>query len=116
MSTGLLASTVTPGNTAPLVSRTVPVILLCAKVTFGRSTKSINAKKPAHAKVAGLILDFIYFSPVSSPKSSHGPAVISLQELSAICGECCVANAGHDLLTHGHGFAIECSTMTPRVE
>ena len=30
MRTGLLASTVTPGSTAPLVSRTIPLNALCA--------------------------------------------------------------------------------------
>src|SRR5688572_6291111 len=38
MSTGLLASTVTPGSTAPDVSFTVPVIVACANAMVGMST------------------------------------------------------------------------------
>jgi hypothetical protein len=40
MSTGLLASTVTPGSTAPDVSFTVPVIDACANAMVGMSTAS----------------------------------------------------------------------------
>ena len=40
MSTGLLASTVTPGSTAPDVSFTVPVIVACANAMVGTSTAS----------------------------------------------------------------------------
>ena len=47
MSTGLLASTVTPGSTAPLVSRTMPLKALCALAAAGRQqeqTKTVNPK------------------------------------------------------------------------
>src|SRR5258708_4420614 len=116
MSTGLLASTVTPGNTAPLVSRTVPVILLCAEATFGRRTKSSSAKKLAHTKVAGLILDFIDFPPVSSFISRSSPPTPAGQmgyhtdrELSstvptnAVCdANCAAAGIAHDRRANAH--------------
>ena len=37
---GLLASTVTPGRTAPEVSRTVPVMVACAYASVGSRTKA----------------------------------------------------------------------------
>src|SRR6186713_230897 len=37
MSAGLAASTVTPGSTAPDVSRTTPVMLLCAEAEADRT-------------------------------------------------------------------------------
>src|SRR4051812_2332321 len=43
MSTGLAASTVTPGSTAPLTSRTTPEIALCACAAAGRSTRHPTA-------------------------------------------------------------------------
>jgi gag-polyprotein putative aspartyl protease len=39
------------------------------------------------------------------------PAVITMQRNSGAGGECCIANAGHDLLKHGQGF-VNLSTMT----
>jgi hypothetical protein len=51
MSAGLEASTVTPGRTAPLVSRTVPeMALACAQVTTG-SMKIANTLAQATAVV-----------------------------------------------------------------
>jgi predicted aspartyl protease len=40
------------------------------------------------------------------------PAVITMQRNSVAGGECCVANAGHDLLKQGQGFVLNLSTMT----
>jgi hypothetical protein len=40
------------------------------------------------------------------------PAYVTLQRIALIGGECCVGNAGHDLLTQGQGFTIDFSTMT----
>jgi predicted aspartyl protease len=40
------------------------------------------------------------------------PAVITMQRNSGAGGECCIANAGHDLLKHGQGFVLDLSTMT----
>jgi hypothetical protein len=48
MRTGLAASTVTPGNTAPLVSRTVPAIPLCASTTCGTSTATSTTNPLTH--------------------------------------------------------------------
>src|SRR5688572_5776129 len=39
MRTGLAASTVTPGSTAPDASRTTPVMAACAKTAEGRSNR-----------------------------------------------------------------------------
>ena len=40
MSTGLATSTVTPGMMAPLVSRTRPVMALCAEATEGARNRT----------------------------------------------------------------------------
>ena len=40
------------------------------------------------------------------------PAVITMQRNSGAGGECCIANAGNDLLKHGEGFVLNLSTMT----
>ena len=40
------------------------------------------------------------------------PVSITLQRLDGLGGECCVGNAGHDLLVQGRGFAIDFSRMT----
>ena len=40
------------------------------------------------------------------------PATITLQRLAMMGGECCIGNAGHDLLIQGGGFAIDFSGMT----
>jgi hypothetical protein len=44
--TGLLASTDTPGSTAPLVSRTIPLIALCALATVGASRRTDATNPP----------------------------------------------------------------------
>src|SRR5262245_25036424 len=46
MSTGLAASTVTPGSTAPEVSLTVPVIDACAKASEG--SRAVQTRTTAH--------------------------------------------------------------------
>jgi predicted aspartyl protease len=40
------------------------------------------------------------------------PAVVTMQRNSGAGGECCVANAGLDLLKQGAGFVLDLSTMT----
>jgi hypothetical protein len=40
------------------------------------------------------------------------PAVITMQRNGTAGGECCIANAGHDLLKQGQGFVLNLSTMT----
>jgi len=40
------------------------------------------------------------------------PAVITMQRNGTAGGECCIANAGHDLLKQGQGFVLDLSTMT----
>ena len=40
------------------------------------------------------------------------PAVVTMQRNSGAGGECCVANAGHDLLKQGQGFVLDLSRMT----
>ena len=44
------------------------------------------------------------------------PASVTLQRLEAIGGDCCVGNAGHDLLLQGRGFSIDFSRMTLTVD
>src|SRR5262245_66601436 len=44
MRTGLLASTVTPGRTAPLESRAMPLMALCARAAAGAITKRQTVK------------------------------------------------------------------------
>jgi predicted aspartyl protease len=40
------------------------------------------------------------------------PAQVTLQRIGLIGGDCCVANAGQDLLKQGQGFSIDFATMT----
>jgi hypothetical protein len=40
------------------------------------------------------------------------PAVVTMQRNSGGGGECCIANAGHDLLKQGQGFTLDLSAMT----
>jgi predicted aspartyl protease len=44
------------------------------------------------------------------------PAQITLQRIAAIGGECCIGNAGRDLLMQGRSFTIDLSTMTLRLQ
>ena len=53
---GLLASTVTPGRTAPLVSLTTPAITLCAAAPPG---SAITSAQPTAVTNAILMLDII---------------------------------------------------------
>src|SRR5439155_5209013 len=46
ISTGLLASTVTPGRTAPVVSFTTPAIALCACAARGRIRQTTTRTRP----------------------------------------------------------------------
>jgi hypothetical protein len=43
------------------------------------------------------------------------PATITIQRVGTIGGECCVGNAGQDLLTQAAGFTIDFSAMTLRL-
>lgn len=43
------------------------------------------------------------------------PATITLQRIGAIGGECCVGNAGQDLLKQAAGLTIDLSAMTLRL-
>jgi hypothetical protein len=40
------------------------------------------------------------------------PATVTRQRLAILGGECCIGNAGHDLLVQGEGFAINFARMT----
>jgi hypothetical protein len=44
------------------------------------------------------------------------PAHVTLQRIAAIGGECCIGNAGLDLLTQGQTLSIDFSTMTLRLQ
>jgi len=57
MSAGLLASTVTPGITAPLESFTTPAIpLVCAKAVPGTATTTANATPPLRSPSCAYVL------------------------------------------------------------
>src|SRR5262245_44192879 len=52
MSAGLVASTVTPGSTAPEASLTVPAMTACAAAVAGRSAKQTQiARDPARTRI-----------------------------------------------------------------
>jgi predicted aspartyl protease len=44
------------------------------------------------------------------------PASVTLQRIGILGGECCVGNAGHDLLVQTRAFSIDFSTMTLQLE
>jgi predicted aspartyl protease len=49
---------------------------------------------------------------IASKRLLLRPAVVTMQRNSVGGGECCVANAGHDLLKQGQGFTLDLSRMT----
>jgi predicted aspartyl protease len=44
------------------------------------------------------------------------PANVTLQRIAGMGGECCIGNAGHDLLTQGLSFSIDFAAMTLLIE
>jgi hypothetical protein len=40
------------------------------------------------------------------------PALVTMQRNSGAGGDCCIGNAGHDLLKQGRGFVLNLATMT----
>ena len=52
---------------------------------------------------------------IGSSRLPLRPAVITMQQNSVAGGECCIANAGHDLLKQGQGFLLNLATMTLQV-
>ena len=53
---------------------------------------------------------------IGSSEVALRPARVTLQRLIVIGGECCVGNAGHDLLTQTQGFTIDFGAMTLRLD
>jgi predicted aspartyl protease len=49
---------------------------------------------------------------IGSSEVSLKPAIVTMQRVATAGGECCVGNAGHDLLQQGRGFTIDLTTMT----
>jgi predicted aspartyl protease len=60
---------------------------------------------------ASVELPELIFS-IGSSRVPLRPAVITMQKNSVAGGECCIANAGHDLLKQGQGFLLDLATMT----
>lgn len=52
---------------------------------------------------------------IGGSKVGLRPAQVTLQRIVGMGGECCIGNAGRDLLTQGQGFTIDFSTMTLHV-
>src|SRR5438132_1656334 len=87
MSAGLAASTVTPGSTAPLVSRTTPAMLLWANVTPGIRTRTANAATLAHANCLVFMV---------SSLSTVGSHLADEKQTTSCAGLCAlVMHAGH---------------------
>jgi len=53
---------------------------------------------------------------IGQAKQSLRPAVVTLQRMPLMGGDCCIGNAGRDLLAQGLGFSIDFSTMTLRLQ
>lgn len=49
---------------------------------------------------------------ISGAEPALSPALVTLQTLPSMGGECCVGNIGRDLLTQSGGFTIDFSSMT----
>ncbi len=49
-------------------------------------------------------------------KASLRPAVVTLQRMPLMGGECCIGNVGRDLLTQGRGFSLDFSAMRLHVQ
>jgi predicted aspartyl protease len=48
---------------------------------------------------------------IASTERVVRPAQVTLQRIALMGGECCIGNAGHDLLKQGRGFTIDFSRM-----
>src|ERR1041385_2488495 len=76
MSAGLLASMVTPGSTAPDESRTVPVMLLCAKAVTGAKRRPQTTNEGTRTHFMASVLAF----PVAAcDHGSTSAAVVSVR-------------------------------------
>src|SRR5437867_13296085 len=80
ISAGLLASTDTPGRTAPLWSFTTPVNVLCARVSGTNAVKYSNDTKTPMA--ARPVLDFLI---LSSPSNAYRKVCPATAEVEADC-------------------------------
>jgi hypothetical protein len=80
-------------------------------VARGRKGSSDSSGVGGTRTFASVELPELIFTIGSRPVPLR-PAVITMQRNSVAGGECCIANAGHDLLKHGQGFVLNLSTMT----
>src|SRR4051794_29547602 len=74
--TGLAASTVTPGSTAPDVSFTVPEIDACAEAIDGRNSSAQSRAMPSFANLRISFVSFcdVFCGPLQSQDKSGRPA------------------------------------------
>src|SRR5947199_4951905 len=90
INTGLLASTDTPGRTAPLWSLTIPVKVLCALPSGASAVKQRNSRRtPA---TIGIFVDFLIVPPSQRNRQTlrtesvfpppHAPFIEFLQDLT----------------------------------
>src|SRR5688572_2941843 len=108
ISTSLDASTVTPGSTAPEVSRTTPVIALCAAASDGASsTKETTKRRP---RVLDMPPPSLYLPLVCTDSS---PRVLSQGLLASIliCFRA-ATSAGSSDLPLGHELARSTKAIT----
>jgi len=82
--------------------------------TGTRDTQSITGVGGTTA-VEAIKLPEVMFD-ISGRTAALRPATVTLQRNSALGGDCCIGNAGLDLLMTGHGFTIDFSTMTLRLD
>jgi hypothetical protein len=52
---------------------------------------------------------------IGSRKTFLRPAVVTMQRVATAGGECCIGNAGLDLLQQGRGFSLDLTRMTLRL-
>jgi predicted aspartyl protease len=53
---------------------------------------------------------------IGDRRSLLRPAIVTLQRMPLMGGNCCIGNAGIDLLTQGLGFSIDFATMTLQIQ
>src|SRR5205809_5015096 len=84
INTGLAASTITPGSTAPDASLTTPVMAACANAAAGRST---TARRAAADRLANVHIVFLLHMGFLSTEDENVLSRIGVDTLSRLLAE-----------------------------
>jgi len=82
--------------------------------TGTRDTQSITGVAGTTSAEAVRLPEVVF--DIGTTRAVLRPAIVTLQRISALGGDCCVGNIGLDLLMTAHGFTIDFSAMTLRLD